>query len=187
MRLKGIALKVVAEILIAIVAAFVILAIFQSLIPSSGDPAICRIYRAILTLPIPASIKPTIKECTIQPVTERFTITDTEKAKIIDSLTTNIMNCWHDKANDGKSGITFICYEIFLKKIDGDITERDVTIAFQQKGYCSSLPNNFLDAERQSFDCGDLNKIYWQIGTISGTDLTVMIKYNEFQHRIEII
>ena len=186
-RAKGIAFKVVAEILIAIVAALVILSIFQSLLPSTGEPALCRIYRVILSLPIPASIKPTIKECTIQPETERFVFTETEKQKIVDSLSTNMMNCWHEKANDGKSGITFICYEIFLKRVEGEIKEEDVTTSFQQKGYCNILPNNFLDAERRSFPCGDLNKVYWQIGTINGTEVTIIIKYNAFQHRIEVI
>ena len=187
MRTKGVAFKVVAEILIAIVAAFVILSIFQSLLPSTGEPALCRIYRVILALPIPASIKPTIKECTIQPETERFVLTETEKSKIVDSLAENMMKCWHEKANDGKSGITFICYEIFLKRIDGEIKEEDIAASFQQKGYCNVLPNNFLDVERSSFACGDLNKVYWQIGTINGTEVTVVIKYNAFQHRIEVI
>jgi hypothetical protein len=186
-RKKGIALKVVAEILIAIVAAFVILSIFQSLIPLTGGSAICRIYRVILTLPIPPSIKPTIKECTIQPETERFILTETEKAKIVDALAVNTMKCWHEKANDGKSGITFICYEIFIKKTEEQIGEKDLNVVFQQKGYCNILPNNFLDVERVSFTCGDLNKVYWQAESINGTDITIIIKYNAFQHRIEII
>jgi len=189
MRAKGIAFKTVAEILITIVAALVILSIYQSLLPSTGDSALCRIYRVILALPIPSSIKPTFKECTIQPETERFVLAETEKSKIIDSLATNMMKCWHEKADDGKSGITFICYEIFLKKVDDGIKEQDVATAFQQKGYCNTLPDNFLDEERASFACGDSNKVLWKAGTINGTDVTVIIKFNgQFsQHWIEVI
>ena len=186
-RKKGIALKLVAEVLIAIVAAFVILSIFQSFLPGTSNSALCRIYRVILALPIPSSIKPTITECSIQPTMERFVLPETDKAKIIDNLVTNSLSCWQQKANDGKSGITFPCYEIFIKKIDGTITETDYTFSLQQKGYCSVLPNNFMDIERTQFNCGDLNKIYWQIGTINGTDVTVVIKFNAFQKRIEII
>ena len=187
MRKKGMALKLVAEIIIAIVAAFVILSIFQSLLPGTSNPALCRIYRVILTLPLPSSIKPTIAECTIQPETERFILTETNKSQIVDNLETNAMKCWQEKANDGKSGITFICYEIFLNRVDGEIKEEDLGVALQQKGYCNILPDNFLDTERRSFACGDLNKVYWQIGTINGTDVTVIIKFNAFQKRIEII
>jgi len=186
---KGIALslKIVAEVLIAIVAAFIILSIFQSFLPGIGNPALCRIYRVILALPIPSSMKPNIAECSIQPTTERFIISESDKAKIIDTLVAKTMNCWKEKANDGKIGITFICYEIFLKKIDGEITEKDFTIKLQQEGHCSILPNNFLDSERMPFSCGNLNKVFWQAMTINGTDITIIIKFNAFQKRIEII
>jgi len=186
---KGIALKFVAEVIIAIVAAFVVLSIFQSLLPSTSTSILCRIYRVILALPIPASIKPTITECTIQPITERFVVSDTEKDKIVENLATNALRCWQEKADDGKLGITFICYELLLKKSDADITESDFATFLKQKGYCDALPDNFLDVERTSFDCGNLNKVMWKIGTISGSDVTVIIKFNgQFsQHWLEIV
>ena len=184
-RRKGVALKVVAEILIAIVAAFVILSIFQSLLPSTSESALCRIYRVVLTIPLPSSIMPSISECTIQPKMERFILAETGRAKVVDAIAENIMKCWHEKADDGKSGITFPCYEILIQA--DDIKEEDVANVFQQKGYCDSLPDNFLDDQRISFSCGNLNKIYWNAGTINGADVTLIIKYNAFQHRIEIV
>jgi len=187
--MKGIAFNLVAEVLIALVAAFVILLIYQSFLPGFSGSALCKIYQVILTLPLPSSLKPSIKECSLQPQTDRITISDTDVGKITDALTSNIIDCWKLKADTGKSGITFICYEIFLKRVDGTIREVDVTSNLKAKGYCDILPNNFLDQERQDFDCGNLNDIHWQIGTINGTDVTVIVKYSGLysQHWIEVI
>jgi hypothetical protein len=83
-----------------------------------------------------------------------------------------------------------VCYELFFSKILGSVSEKDVTQLLSSKGLCTSLPNNFLDYERTSFNCGSLNKIYWNVegGNFNGTDVTVAIKYDATfsNHRIEV-
>ena len=185
MYMKGITFQLIAEVVITLAAVFVILAIYYGFLPGFTGPALCKIYQVVLSLPIPSSIKPTVSECSIQPTYERFTISDIDPAKVTDDIATNIINCWQQKAGSGKSGITFICYEIHLTRVDGNVTESGVANILKQKGYCDTLPNNFLDEEQQSFDCGNLNKIYWT-ATIGGSDYDVIIKYDAFQHRIEV-
>lgn len=186
--MKGqISFQLVAEILIALVAAAILILIFQSFLPGYGSAALCKVYQVILALPLPSSLKPSISECSLQPTLERLTIFDTDTGKITDQLTNKIFDCWQQKSDTGKSGITFDCYEIFINQVNGNITEADVTSNLKAKGYCDTLPNDFLDQERQNYDCGNLNKIYWQIGTINGTDVTVIVKYNALIHRIEVI
>jgi hypothetical protein len=185
--MKGVSFQLVAEILIALAAGVVILLVFQSFLPGMSGTALCKVYQVILSLPLPSALKPPIKECSLQPTMERIAISDTDAAKVTDQLANKIFDCWQLKADTGKSGITFDCYEIFISQINGNIKESDVTANLKSKNYCDVLPNNFLDQERQSYDCGNLNKIYWQIGTINGTGVTVIVKYDALIHRIEVI
>jgi len=181
-------LKIVADVVIALVAIWVIYSIFQIFLPNVSGPAFCKFYQIVLTLPLPSFLKPNIQQCTIQPTTERLTIDDSEKSKVTDDIETYIYKCWHEKANDGNSGITFPCYEIFFGNISGPVSEKDVTSLLASKGLCGALPNNFLDFERTDFNCGNLNKIYWNVeaGSFNGTGVSVYISFNAFQHRIEV-
>lgn len=181
-------LKLVADIIIALVAVWVILSIFQTFLPGVSGQSICKFYQVVLTLPLPSFLKPNIQQCNIQPQTEKFSLADSDKSKVADDLETYVYKCWHDKATDGNSGITFLCYEIYFPNISAPVSEKDVTSLLSYKGLCSSLPNNFLDYERSDFNCGNLNKIYWNVdgGSFNGTDVTVAISYNAFIHRIEV-
>jgi len=86
--------------------------------------------------------------------------------------------------------VTFLCYELFFSNISGPVTESDVTLLLFSKGLCNSLPNNFMDFDRADFNCGNLNRIYWNVegGAFNGTDVTVAIKYDATfsNHRIEV-
>ena len=184
----SIALKLVADVIIALVAVWVIFSIFQTFVPNINGPGFCKFYLLILNSPLPSFLKPNIQQCNIQPATQRFALLDSEKTKVTDDLETYIYKCWHDESNDGNSGITFLCYEIYFNNISALVSEKDVTLLLSSKGLCSTLPNNFLDFERQDFKCGSLNKIYWNVdgGSLNGTDVTVTISYNAFTHRIEV-
>lgn len=181
-------LKLVADVIIALVAVWVIFSIFQTFLPATSGSGFCKFYQAVLTLPLPSFLKPNIQQCNIQPTTERLSLTDSERGKVIEDVENFIYKCWHEKANDGGSGITFVCYELFFSNISGPVAEKDVTSLLSSKNLCTSLPNNFLDYERVSFNCGNLNKIYWNVdgGSFNGADVTVAIGYNAFHHRIEV-
>jgi hypothetical protein len=181
-------LKLVADIIIALVAVWVIFSIFQTFLPATSSSGFCKFYQAVLNLPLPSFLKPNIQQCNIQPILERKSLDDSDKNKVTDDVENYIYKCWHEKASDGSSGITFPCYELFFSNIQGSVSEKDVTELLSSKGLCNSLPNDFLDFERANFDCGNLNKIYWGVegGNLSGTDITVAISYNALPHRIEV-
>jgi hypothetical protein len=184
----SLSLKLVADVIIALVAVWVIYSIFQTFLPATSGQGFCKFYQAVLTLPLPSFLKPNIQQCNIQPTSDRVSLTDSEKSKVTDDLEMYIYKCWHEKANDGNSGITFVCYELFFDNISGTVSEKDVTELLSSKGLCTSLQNNFLDFERVSFNCGNLNKIYWNVdgGNFNGADVTAAIGYNAFHHRIEV-
>lgn len=184
----SIALKLVADVIIALVAVWVIFSIFQTFVPNINGPGFCKFYLLILNSPLPSFLKPNIQQCNIQPETQRLTLPDSDKTKVTQDAEDYIYRCWHDDANDGKSGITFVCYELFFSNVSAPVSETDVTSLLVSKNLCSVLPNNFLDFERRNFNCGNLNKIYWNVdeGSFSGGDVTVTISYNAFNHRIEV-
>lgn len=184
----SLALKLLADVIIALVAFYVIFSIFQTFVPATSGSGLCKFYQAILNLPLPSFLKPNIQQCSIQPTTETLTMTDTAHDAVAQDIETYIYNCWHDKASNGSSGITFLCYELYFSSIDSPVSEKDVTLVLSSKNLCSSLPNNFLDFERQDFNCGNANKIYWNAkgGTFNGTAVTVDIKYDAFVHQIDV-
>jgi len=184
----SIALKLVADVIIALVAVWVVFSIFQAFVPSINGPGFCKFYLLVLNSPLPSFLKPNIQQCNLQPEMQKFALADSEQIKVTDDLETYIYKCWHDESNDGNSGISFPCYEIYFSNISAPVSEKDVTGLLSSKGLCSSLPNNFLDFERQNFNCGSLNKIYWNVdgGSLVGSDITVNIGYNAFTHRIEV-
>lgn len=187
--MKGMEFKLIADVIIAMAGVILVFSIFTMLLPLYTGTSLCKYYQIVQTLPLPSFLKPNAPQCSITPTTEKINLSDEDSNKILQELTINyIYKCWKDKADSGKSGLTFQCYEIYLKSFDRTITEKDVTDYLKSKGYCDSLPNNFLDQERKSYDCGSENKIYWKIGEIKGNDITIIVKYSAFPiHRIEVI
>lgn len=181
MRMKGSAFSMFVSVTLAILAIVVLLMIFRSMIPSLFGRSFCKVYQVILVLPLPSFLKPTIPGCTITPQTERIYLND-GNAPV---LATYIESCWR-KSDYGKGGQGFICYEIFMKSIKENIDEVNVTKTLKERGLCEKLPNNIIDATDQKYDCGDENLIYWGIDNIKGDDVTVIIKYNAFIHRLEV-
>lgn len=186
----SLALKLVADILIALVAIWVVFSIFQTFLPNVSGPGFCKFYQTILTLPIPSFLKPNIQQCSsLQPTIDRFSLDDSSKINVTADIENYIDKCWHEKANDGSSGITFVCYELYFSNISGPVTERDVTDLHSSKGLCSTLANNFLDYERADYNCGNSNDIYWNVdgGNLNG-EQTIAIKYDATfsHHRIVV-
>jgi len=188
--MKGIdlSLKLVADVIITLVAVLVVFLIFKTLLPTQTNNAICKIYRGISALPLPEFLKTMPEGCSsIFQVVERIRISENDGSKIEQRLADYIVKCWDEKAGSGKSGTTFDCYEIYIKWIDGTVTEYGVTEKLRLEKYCKTLPNNFLDQDKVDYNCGSENKIYWK-NDFEGDDVTIIVKYSAFPiHRIEVI
>jgi len=188
--MKGIeiSLKLIAEVIITLVAILVIFLIFKTLMPSQTNNALCKIYRGISALPLPEFLKTMPPDCsTFYQVVERIRISESKDSEIEQRLANYITKCWEEKANSGKSGVTFDCYELYIKSIDGIVIESGVTGMLKSKKYCETLPNNFLDQDKEDYNCGSENKIYWK-NDFEGDDVTIIVKYSAFPtHRIEVI
>ena len=159
--MKGMALNTIVYALIALAVVVILLSILNSIIPNFIGKSFCKFYKVILMLPLPKELKPEISGCSIFPNMERVSLDQEKSTPII--LTNYIDDCW-EKSNEGKTGITFICYELFMKKIE---------VPFDEENIESELKNQ--------------DKINWKIGIIEGEDLTVIIKYNSTSGQVEVI
>jgi hypothetical protein len=198
--MKGISFKVIVDIIIAIFAIIVFVFILKSIVPGFYGQSLCRIYEVVQSIPLPDFLKPSISECSTVYKTEKVTIEESDAGVIADRLLEKyILTCWKEKAGctretgtnpfPCKVGVTFSCYDITIRSIVGSITEQQINNMMKSRGYCDTLPNNVLDYEKTNDNCGDLNKIYWSVegGAINGTYALVVVKYDAFHHRIEVV
>ncbi|MEM7827003.1 MAG: hypothetical protein QXQ40_02140 [Candidatus Aenigmatarchaeota archaeon] len=176
--MKAITFSTIAYSLIAIGTVVILLTILNALYPEFMGRGFCKVYDMALALPLPGFLKPSIPECSLGPKMERIKLEKGEAKDIANYL----IKCWK-KVDEGKGGESFVCYELFIKDVETD--EAEVTGILKNKNYCNLLPNNYLDIEKLSYDCGNENKIYWNI-SMKGRDLTIIMKYNPLAHRIEV-
>ncbi len=180
--MKGLTFTTIAFAIIAMFAVIVLLAIFQSFLPSYLGSGFCKVYQAILSLPLPHQLKPSIAGCSIIPSMERLKF-KTLTAGVLEQY---IYRCW-EKSEFGKRAQTFTCYELFIENVENRIVETRLNDILVQSNKCDALPNNYLDIDGISYNCGNQNLIYWKIGNIEGRDVTIIIKYDSFAKRLEVI
>ena len=175
--MKGLELSTIAYTLIAIATVFVLITFLNYFYPDFIGSNLCKLYTLVSSFPIPDFLKPDLSNCIVEaPKRIRVEFLNS------DTLLNYIISCWR-MSNEGKSGKTFICYEIFGK--NGNATERELTEKMKVLGYCEKIQNNYLDLEKQNYNCGNKNSIFWNF-TIIGSDITIILKYNALAHRIEI-
>jgi hypothetical protein len=181
--MKGIAFKTIAELIISLFAVGLFLAILSNMAPSVTAQSYCMIGKSISALPVPSSLKPDLDHCGLHKETRRLVI---DEPLTDDLLFDYIMNCW-DGNFRGRGGQTHHCYELFVRDSPQIINEFSFSAHLAQNNLCRDLPNNHIESIGASFDCGDKNSLFWRIGDIQGSDLTIVIKYDAFHHRVEVI
>jgi hypothetical protein len=184
--MKGMSFKLVADVLIALVGVWIIFSVLNIFLPSYTGSAICKLYQIVLIIPLPPSLKPSMSQCDITPTKENVVLRPDNLDDLENHLADYIWTCWSEKASNGKSGISFPCYEILIKYVPAEFGEKEITDILRSRGRCSSLENNFLDFERTDYNCGNQNKIYWTGGRVNANDTSVFINFNSFFHRIEV-
>jgi hypothetical protein len=198
--MKGISFNILADVIIAIFAVMVFIYVLKTVTPGFYGQALCRIYGIVQGAPLPEFLKPSISECSTAYKTEKVTIEESDSGVIANMLLERyILPCWKDKAGctrenetnpfPCKAGVTFACYELTIRRVTGYVAEQQINNMMKSRGYCNILPNNFLDYEKTDDNCGGLNKIYWNVegGVVNGTYAVVVVKYDAFHHRIEVV
>ncbi len=160
-NLKGVGFNLIIFSSLAIVSIVVFLLILNSIIPNFMGRSLCKVYHIIIAFPLPKQLKPHIPGCSLYPEMERIILE--EESSNAQTLTYYIEKCW-DKSQEGRSGQSFICYELFLKKVPREFNYENILTELKDEG-----------------------KIEWLSGPIEGSDITVIIKYNSETGKIEFI
>jgi len=179
-----IAFKTIAELVVALFAVGFFLLIIEGMLPGATGNTFCGIGNAISSLPLPSYIKPNLDQCGIKVLSKKQEIEGPFNEAMLSQY---VMQCWKDN-DEGHGGVTHDCFELFVLEVSGNITESSFTDYHISKGLCETLPDNFLEEEGAAKDCGEANRLFWKYaGGISGSEVTMIIKYNAFDHRIEVI
>jgi hypothetical protein len=182
--MSEIAFKTIAELVVALFAVAFFLIIIEGMLPGATGNTFCSIGNSIASLPLPSYLKPSLDQCGLKIQSKKQVIEEPFNEAMMSQY---VMQCWKDNG-EGHGGLTHDCFELFILEVSGNITESSFTDYQVSKDLCASLPNNFLEEEGTSKNCGDANRLFWKYkGGISGSEATVVIKYNAFDHRIEII
>jgi len=162
--LKGMALETVIFTLVALFSVVILLFKMNSMFPYFMGKSFCKVYQIIFSLPLPKNLKPNIPGCCLFPEESRVFL---ERDMCNPGTLSNyIEKCW-EKSQEGRAGQTFICYEIFLESVTNRFGEDEV--------------KNFIDSNELR------DSINWKIGYIEGLEITVIIKYNSTDGKIEVI
>jgi hypothetical protein len=179
-----IAFKTIAELVVALFAVAFFLIIIEGMLPGATGNTFCGIGNSISSLPLPSYLKPTLGQCGVKILSKKQVIDGPFTEAILSQY---VMQCWKDN-DEGHGGVTHDCFELFVIDVKGTVTESSFADYQISKNLCASLPDNYLEEEGASKNCGDANRLFWKYrGGISGSEVTVLVKYNAFDHRIEVI
>ena len=147
---------------------------------------LCKIQKNVLRfVPLPGfAEQPLSDKCTGKPSEPRQSV----KVMANDVLADFILTCWKN-AEEGMYGQKLECFELYAVKASGTINEKGVTDIIRSLDKCSSMPNNWLDAEKIAYPgtCGTQNKIMWKMTEPITNGSTIFLRYNPLAHWIEVI
>lgn len=101
------------------------------------------------------------------------------------------LKCWMEASKSENKKDT-VCYELFLKKHPGNLSEEQLTKIMEDQGGCDILQNYMVVDEsgkdvEYSGDCGDKDEIDWQIfGNLISDQALIRIEYDTTQNKIVI-
>ncbi|MGC9310437.1 MAG: hypothetical protein ACP5E4_01800 [Candidatus Aenigmatarchaeota archaeon] len=182
--MRGIVFKTVAELVISLFAVGIFLLILNGIAPEFTKASFCTIGNAVSSMPVPSFLKPDMDSCGLTKDVSRQALGSPLTAE---TLTEFIIECWEDNGR-GTGGVNYLCYELFAAEVSGSIDEEAIAAVLLAKGTCKILPDNFFEHTGEIFGCGDKNSLFWNVkgGAIEGRDATVYVKYNSFDHRVEV-
>lgn len=168
MDMKGIALSVIAFLVIALVSIMVLIIFVGNQLSPSLKKGYCDIIFGLRgILPIPENLRPTPPSYCIvdQSGTREVDIESSEPDKISYDIAGYVVSCWKMTGEIG-SKLDKICFELRLKRLDGTLTEDLVKQELEKVDYASILD--------------------WKAGTIT-SPTTLAIYFNASNNLIGVI
>lgn len=167
--IKGIALSTLAYMILALITLVLLISLIGDKIYSAMKDVYCSILKGVrLVLPLPAHLKTDVPEfCKKETATSiKVVELETQNAeRIAFNIAAYIAACW-ELTGKAEVGEDRLCYEIIIKKVDGEVTADDVSRVLADNG--QNIP------------------FIWRCDTIDRAT-TIAIKYNSAENKIEVI
>jgi len=182
--MKGLAINVVGIMIIALVGVAVLLMFISGSLSSMTNSAFCYFskYIGISHSGIcesKYSFSKTIK------------LNVDSKEELARYLGAYSILCWKEATKPLKKK-DIICYQIFLNKPVGKVSEFDITHILETEGGCDELQNSIIKNETGAEIeypgyCGDQDEICWNVsGNVIENQTLILIKYDTEQNQIVI-
>lgn len=166
--MKGFAISIIVYFVIAIISISLLMVYMGTNVPQSLRGIYCSFALGISgILPLPESMRTSVPQyckSNVIPVETTFTIESSDPQFIAKKIAQYVVACW-DISGNVNVGQSKSCYELIIKKIDGQITEEAVK---------SFLPNEYK------------NVMWWRIGAIKDPK-SVGIAYDANTRTIEVV
>jgi hypothetical protein len=163
--MKAIALSTIALFIITIVSVMLLISFVGGQLPPALKKGYCSTLKGLVgLLPLPESMKPSLPSyCSGNGGTPVVIIETGNPDKIAYEIAARALACWEQTGKIG-SGQDRNCYEIVLKRVEGEVTE-EMVVSYM-KNY-----ENIID---------------WKIGSISEPK-SVGIYYNAEEKKIGVV
>ncbi|MGC9310208.1 MAG: hypothetical protein ACP5E4_00625 [Candidatus Aenigmatarchaeota archaeon] len=180
---KGLAIDLTGTMLIAIVGIGILILFVSGSLSKSVNQGFCFLANGIGIEPRWCEHRAFARETVdLEPLT---------KEDLAIELAAHSINCWME-AIKPKEKENFVCYEIFLKKHPGPVTEEDMTRVMEEEGGCEILQNFYIITESGTVieypgDCGDRDEIDWRVfDKVIDQQSLVRIEYDTASNKILI-
>lgn len=152
--MKALALNSIFRLIIAMGSLILLLSLFSTGVKPAGEWIYCNIYFK-LTAFFTHSSPPDF--CKVEKKAETIEIEERDNKKFSRMLLSYIVSCWKSAEIKGLYK-DHPCYELLLKSVVDNVTEKNVTDILIIEDNCISIENS-------DYGCGEENKILWKIET----------------------
>ncbi len=181
--MKGFAINVIGIMIIALIGVAVLLIFISGSLSSTVNSAFCYFSNYI-------GISSDFCENKYE-LSEIIKLDVDSEEELARHISAYSILCWKEATKPLKRK-DIVCYQIFLNKQVGKVSELDLTELMEAENGCDELQNSVIkddwgtEIEYPGY-CGDRDEIEWDVsGNVIENQTLILIKYNTEQNQIVI-
>jgi len=176
---KGLALQMIAAMVLAFVGVAVLIAMFSSSFTGSWNTVYCSSYsKVLIILPHRGGDAPIPKGCKDDPNNVGQTLISTrDPDQLALQMAGFILDCWEKYEGYGES--RQVCNGLSIQGLEGSVTESMINDKMRGQELCPNTIQNSLLESGTGTVCGAINQIIMPIESIDYGDFIVISFFNE--------
>ncbi|MCK4429387.1 MAG: hypothetical protein KAU95_03360 [Candidatus Aenigmarchaeota archaeon] len=181
--MRGLAINIIGIMLIAITGVAILLMYISGPLSTTVNTAFCYFSNYL-------GISPDFCENN-QGLSKTVKFDRNSEEELARYISAYSILCWKEATKPLRKG-DLICYQIFIDKPVGIISEYNFTELMEAENGCDELQNSIIKDEsgveiEYSGYCGDRDEIKWDVsGNVIENQTLILIKYNTEQNQIVI-